>query len=189
MVGRLVRRPYLPDVDLEIAGFEGVWQSGVAGVPIANAEPADTYLERMVKYVPAEIIAGSMLINAILDQSMKSVGENPTMAGFPVTSIAVAALFLGIILTPLFCWYVRADGDAWVANAVVSTIAFPFWVYLMGAVAFGPHYDGNLAVMLVLTFTAVSGLVSPRAKRPKRRRQLQEAAPKERSRIIEALTG
>jgi hypothetical protein len=35
----------------------------------------------------------------------------------------------------LFCWYVRQDGDAWVTNAVVSTIALPFWAYLMGAVA------------------------------------------------------
>ena len=187
-MGRLVRKPRVLGLDLEIAGFEGVLHSGIAGMPTANAEPGDNYLERMVKYVPAEIIAGSMLINAILDQSMKSGGENPTMAGFPVTSIAAGALFLGIILTPLFCWYVREDGDAWVANAVVSTIAFPFWVYLMGAVAFAPHYDGNLAAMLVLTFTAVSGLVSPWAKRPKRRRERQEAAPNDGPRSVDKLT-
>ena len=35
------------------------------------------------------------------------------MAGFPVTSIAVGALVLAFVLTPLFCWYVREDGDAW----------------------------------------------------------------------------
>jgi hypothetical protein len=44
-------------------------------------------------------------------------------------------------------WYVRQDGDAWVTNAVVSTIALPFWAYLMGAVAFAPYHDGNLAAI------------------------------------------
>jgi len=188
-MGRLVRKPHLPNLDLQIAGLEGVWQPGIAGAPMANAEPGDTYLERMVKYVPAEIIAGSMLINAILDQSMKLGGENPTMAGFPVTSIAEGALLLGIILTPLFCWYVREDGDAWMVNALVSTIAFPFWAYLIGAVAFANHHDGNLAAILVLTFTAVSGLVSPRAKRPKRRRERQEPTPQDGPRLVETLTG
>lgn len=187
-MGRLVRKPQVPDLDLQIAGLEGVLQSGIAGVPMAHAEPGDNYLERMVKYVPAEVIAGSMLINAILDQAMKSGGENATMAGFPVSSIAVGALALGVILTPLFCWYVREDGDAWIINAFVSTIAFPFWAYLMGAVAFANHHDGNFAAILVLTFTAVSGLVAPRARRPKRTRERQDAAPKDGPRLVESLT-
>ena len=63
-------------------------------------------------------------------------------------------------------WYVRQDGDAWVTNAVVSTIALPFWAYLMGAVAFAPYHDGNLAAILVMSFTVVSGLVAPRADKP-----------------------
>jgi hypothetical protein len=187
-MGRLVRKPRMPDLDLEIAGLEGVLQSGIAGVPMAHADPGDNYLERMVKYVPAEIIAGSILINSILDQAMKSGGPNASMAGFPVSTIAVGALLLGLVLTPLFCWYVREEGDAWVTNAIVSTIAFPFWAYLTGAVAFANHHDGNLAVILVLTFTAVSGLVAPRARKPVRRAERQEAVPKDIPRLVESLT-
>lgn len=187
-MGRLVRKPQMPDLDLQIAGLEGVLQSGIAGVPMANAHPGDNYLERMVKYVPAEIIAGSMLINAILDQSMKLGGPDASMAGFPVRTIAVGALILSLVLTPLLCWYVREDGDAWLTNAIVSTIAFPFWAYLMGAVAFADHHDGNLAAILVLTFTAVSGLVSPRASKPKQRLERQEAVPKEVPRLVETLS-
>lgn len=186
-MGRLVRKPQMPDLDLQIAGLEGVLQSGIAGVPMANAVAGDNYLERMVKYVPAEIIAGSMLINSILDQAMK-VSPNASMAGFPVSSIAVGALIMGVVLTPLFCWYVREDGDAWFTNAVVSTIAFPFWAYLMGAVAFANHHDGNLAAILVLTFTAVSGLVAPRARKPKRRAERQDSSPKDGPRLVESLT-
>jgi hypothetical protein len=188
-MGRLVRKPQAPDLDLQIAGLEGVLHSGIAGVPMANADPGDNYLERMVKYVPAEVIGGSMLINAILDQSMKLGGPDATMAGFPVSKIAIGALILGVILSPLFCWYVREEGDAWVTNAFVSMIAFPFWAYLMGAVAFANHHDGNLAAILVLTFTAVSGLVAPRARRPRRRKERQEVTPKDGPRLVETLTG
>ena len=189
-MGRLVRKPQVPDLDLQIAGLEGVLQSGIAGVPMANAVAGDNYLERMVKYVPAEIIAGSMLVNAILEQALKLGGQNATMAGFPVITIAQGALILGMILTPLFCWYVREPGDAWFVNALVSTVAFPFWAYLMGAVAFANHHDGNLAAILVLTFTAISGLVSPFARKPKKsRRGRQDASPKDGPRLVESLTG
>ena len=90
----------------------------------------------MAKYVPAEIIGASMIINSILEQAAKSGGKNAAMAGFPVTSIAVGALVLAFVLTPLFSWDGREDGDAWGINAVVSTSAFPFWAYRMRAVAF-----------------------------------------------------
>jgi hypothetical protein len=190
-MGRLVRKPQVPDLDLQIAGLEGVLQSGISGVPMANALPGDNYLERMVKYVPAETLAGLMLVNAILEQALKLGGQNAMMAGFPVITIAQGALILGMALTPLFCWYVREDGDAWFLNALVSTVAFPFWAYLMGAVAFANHHDGNLAVILVLTFTAISGLVSPlpRRKPKKGKRDRQETMSRDGPRLVESLTG
>jgi hypothetical protein len=184
-MGRLVRKPQVPDLDLQIDGLDGMLQSNIAEMPLAGAVPGDNYLERMVKYIPGEVLGFSMLINAILGQAMQAGGENAAMAGFPVTAIAAGALLIGCILTPLFCWYVRADGDAWVVNAVVSTVAYPFWAYLMGAVAFANVHDGNLAVILVLTFSVISGLISPLPNRPKALEQ-QAAAPKERPRLVEA---
>ena len=188
-MGRLVRKPRLPDLDLDIAALEGVLQSGIAGVPAANAEAGDNYLERMVKYVPGEIFAGFMLINSILDQAMKSGGPNATMAGLPVGSIAIGALLFAMMLVPLFCWYVQEENDAWVTHAIVSTVAFPFWAYLLGAVAFADRHDGNLAVILVLTFTAVSGLAAPRASRPKEARERRSSRLKDAPRrLVEGLT-
>jgi hypothetical protein len=194
-MGRLVRKPQVADLDSQIAGLEGVAQSGLAGMRAAIIDPGDGYLERMVKYVPAEIIAFSMLINAILEQAMKSGGENAAMAGVPVPVIATGALIVACALTPLFCWYVRRDGDAWVTNAIVSTIALPFWAYLMGAVAFANHHDGNLAAILLMSFTVVSGLVAPRPDKPKLREQpveedlLVEEAIVERPRLVDVLAG
>jgi hypothetical protein len=192
-MGRLVRSSKVADLDLQIAGLEGMLQSGIAGMQTTNAEPGDSYLERMVKYVPAEIIAFSMVINSILDQAMKSGGANATMAGIPVPVIAAIALVVACVLTPLFCWYVRQDGDAWVVNAAVSTVAMPFWAYLMGAVAFANFHDGNLAAILVLSFTVISGLVAPRPQKAKLREQAIEAPPvetaAERPRLVDVLAG
>jgi hypothetical protein len=188
-MGRLVRKPRVADLDSQIAGLEGAVQSGLAGMQAASIDPGDGYLERMVKYVPAEIIAFSMLINAILEQAMKTGGENAAMAGIPVPVIATGALIIGCILTPLFCWYVRQDGDAWITNAVVSTIALPFWAYLMGVVAFANHHDGNLAAILLISFTVVSGLVAPWPDKPKLQEQRQEEAVPERPRLVDVLAG
>jgi uncharacterized Tic20 family protein len=185
-MSRLVRKPVVPDLDQQIAGLDSVLQSGVVAIQAAGAEPGDNYLERTVKYIPGEVLGFSLLINAILDQAMKSGGPNAAMAGLPITVIATGALVIGLILTPLFCWYVRKDGDAWMLNAAVSTLAFPFWAYLMGAVAFANFHDGNLAVILVLTFTVISGLVSPLPNKPKALAQ-EQAAPKERPRLVNAL--
>ena len=170
-MGRLVRKPQVADLDSQSLVLKAPRSPAWPGCAAVKADPGDGYLERMVKYVPAEIIAFSMVINAILDQAMKSGGENAAMAGVPVPVIAIGALVVACLLTPLFCWYVRQDGDAWVTNAVVSTIALPFWAYLMGAVAFATHHDGNLAAILVMSFTVVSGLVAPRADKPKVREQ------------------
>lgn len=153
---------------------------GMAPPPGANPAMPDTYLERVAKYVPAEVLAFSVVINAILDQTMRSSGTGATMAGFPVTTIALGALIVGLVLTPLFVWYVRVEGDAWITNAFVSTLAFPFWAYAMGNVAFADHRDGNLAVILLATFTVISGLISPRQPRARRVRK-SSAVPVEAS--------
>ena len=133
-----------------------------------------------------KVLGFSVIVNSILAQAVVAGGENAAMAGFSVTGIAVGALLIGIILTPLFCWYVREDGDAWMVNAIVSTLAFPFWSYLVGAVAFAKFHDGNLAVILILTFTAVSGLVAPMPDNPLHAEQTN-ANPKEGPRLVETL--
>jgi uncharacterized Tic20 family protein len=188
-MGRLVRVPQpATSVDMSLGGLEGMLHPGIGGMQPHQqiAQPPDNYLERIAKYVPAEVIAFFIFINAILDQAVRTAGKSAMMAGFPVMTIAVCALIAGTILTPFFIWYVREDGDAWVTNAFVSTLAFPVWAYALGAVAFADYRDGNLAVILLASFTVVSGLVSPRVARPKSKAKQQNAAPKDRPHLVEA---
>jgi hypothetical protein len=167
-MSRLVRVPQRANDELAISGLEDVLGPDVGGASTQRAPP-DNYLERIAKYVPGEVLAFFIFINVILEQAVKTGGEAAMMAGLPVTTVAEGALVIGLILTPLFVWYVREEGDAWGTNAFVSTLAFPFWAYALGAVAFEDHWDGNLAAILLATFTVVSGLITPRAKRPKRK--------------------
>lgn len=132
----------------------------------------DGYFERVAKYIPGEVLAFFIVINAILNQVVQTGGKGASMAGIPVMIVAQAAFFVCLILVPLFVWYVRERGDAWIINAVVSTAAFPFWAYALGATAFVDHWDGNLAAITLVTFTVASGLISPRVQRPTRRERL-----------------
>jgi len=136
-----------------------------------SAYVTDGYLERIAKYVPAEMLAFSIFINAILDQTVKTGGKLTSMAGFPVTTIAVIAFVACWICAPLFVWYVRQKGDAWVVNALVSFLAFPIWSYAIGNVAFQDYRDGNLAAILLVSFSLLSGLVTPRPPSPKRQQK------------------
>ena len=166
-MGRLVRIPREVASDDEAA-------------PASDAQlttfVADGYLERIAKYVPAEMLAFSIFINAILDQAVKSGGKLTAMAGVPVMTIATIAFAACMISTPLFVWYVRQKGEAWVINAFVSFLAFPVWSYAIGNVAFHDYRDGNLAAIVLVSFSLLSGLIAPRAPSPKRQEK-QAVAP------------
>jgi hypothetical protein len=178
-MGRLVRLPRPAMGDLSIGGLEGAQPHQQA------VRSPDNYLERVAKYVPAEVIAFFIFINAILDQVVRTGGKSAMMAGFPVMSIAVIALIAGIILTPIFIWYVREEGDAWITNSFVSTLAFPVWAYALGAVAFTDFRDGNLAAIVLASFTVVSGLASPRAPRLKSAAKQLATPPKDRPHLVD----
>jgi hypothetical protein len=181
-MGRLVRLPkQATDSDLQLAGMmESVLPLG--GIQTQQVQTADNFLERIAKYVPAEVIAFFIFINAILDQAVKAGGPGATMAGFPVMYVALLALIGATVLTPLFVWYVREEGDAWVINAFVSTIAFPFWAYAIGAIAFAGYRDGNLAAILLVTFSVISGFIRPPMPQLK---QEARQMPKEGPRLVE----
>src|SRR5947209_7281823 len=107
-MGRLVRVPKQANADLSIAGLEDVLPSGLRSVEgeFQSAVAGDNYLERIAKYVPGEVLAFFIFINAILEQVARTGGKGAAMAGVPVTTVAQGALVLATVLVPLFVWYV-----------------------------------------------------------------------------------
>ena len=157
-MSRLVRIPASVSTSSGIIGLDEQLLGGFERNE-QTAPASDSYLERIAKYVPGEVLAFFIVINAILNQAVQTGGKGALMAGIPVMTVAQASFLVCLLLVPLFVWYVREKGDAWVINAVVSTLAFPFWAYALGATAFTDHWDGNLAAITLATFTVVSGLI------------------------------
>ena len=166
-MSRLVRIPASVSTSSGIIGLD---EQLLAGFDKADqpAPAGDGYLERVAKYIPGEVLFFFIVINAILNQVVHTSGKGALMAGIPVMIVAQAVFLICLLLVPLFVWYVREKGDAWVINAVVSTVAFPFWAYALGATAFSDYWDGNLAAISLATFTVTSGLIAPPMSRPKR---------------------
>jgi hypothetical protein len=175
-MSRLVRIP----AESTSSGIIGLDEQLLGGVDRneRSQTAGDGYLERIAKYVPGEVLAFFIVINAILNQVVQAGGKGAVMAGIPVMIVAQVALLVCTILVPLFVWYVQERGDAWVTNAVVSTLAFPFWAYALGATAFVEHWDGNLAAIMLATFTVVSGRISPRRPQPKREERAVNVPPR-----------
>ena len=172
-MSRLVR---IPASESSSSGIIGLDEQLLGGLERDERPQSDGYLERIAKYIPGEVLAFFIVINAILNQVVQTSGKGALMAGIPVMLVAQASFLVCLLLVPLFVWYVREKGDAWVINAVVSTLAFPFWTYALGATAFSDHWDGNLAAITLATFTIVSGLISPRMHRPVRRERERPVA-------------
>jgi len=170
-MGRLVRIPRAVSSTAPDGGTRDRVPRAIESEPVIDQ---DDYLLRLAKYVPAEVLAFSILINAILDQALHNGGKAATMAGMPVNAIALAALIVGTLMAPFFVWYVHEKGDAWITNAGVSFVAFPFWSYAMGAVAFTDYRDGNLAAILLASFTVASGLIKPLTTELPRAEQLRQ---------------
>ena len=176
-MSRLVRIPASVSTSSGIIGLD---EQLLGGFDKADqpAPAGDGYLDRVAKYIPGEVLFFFIVINAILNQVVQTSGKGALMAGIPVMVVAQAVFFICLLMVPLFVWYVREKGDAWVVNAVVSTIAFPFWAYALGATAFSAHWDGNLAAITLATFTVVSGLISPRVSKPQREERTVSAPPR-----------
>ena len=70
-MSRLVRIPKPADAELGIAGLQDVLSGGLSPDP---SPVADNYLERIAKYVPGEVLAFFIFINAILNQAVATWG-------------------------------------------------------------------------------------------------------------------
>jgi hypothetical protein len=96
---------------------------------------------------------------------------SPKLQLFLHENMPLVVLVMCLILTPLYIRQIAVKsgpGTPWATHALIATIAFFVWAYAiqgsaftLGALGFGPLYEGGLAAALVAFFTLVSGLFSP----------------------------
>ena len=176
-MGRIVRS----------AGMIAEPQIGKAAAQAGDAEGdgteqkgGDGYLQRVAKYIPAEVVAFFIFVNSILGDAIdKHISDSTPetypaqlskalstakMAGLSVWSISWGAILLGFIMTLLYLLAVRDPNDKQEhagLNILVALAAFPVWAYAVDAVAFRPWHDGAFASIILASFSVVSGAISP----------------------------
>jgi len=120
----------------------------------AAAGPVDTYFDKVVKYIPADIVGAWVAVTGLVTGT----------SGAPRQTILWIAFVVGLILT---AWWTLQQAAApgrrpAATQAIVSTGAFAEWVYALG----GPfeHVPGQklYGSLLLILYTLVAALVDPR---------------------------
>ena len=112
------------------------------------------YLNRVAKYVPAEIVAAYLSASGVATLS-ESAG-----------TLLVLIFGICLVCTPLYITrFASTRKEAWV-NGTMATIAFVIWAYATGTGVFQHFnkYDPAAASVTLILFTVVSGLVIPTIK-------------------------
>ena len=135
-----------------------------SGSAAEAAQSTQTYIDRIKHYIPIEVIAFFVFVNALFDES-------------PATSadeiVAIASLVIAVVGTIVYV-NVSSKSNAvavWGVQASISVLALLVWVYAIDSapiqlmqVHWGIEHNGKLAGLLLATFTLFSGLVVPTAK-------------------------
>lgn len=122
----------------------------LSGGPGGPGGGGDDYFARLVKYIPAEVVA--LYLGA---------------AGLISTHPNRAALLLWIFwfclfATPLFMWVVTSRGGQKpvAVQIILATVAFAAWAGAIGA-PYPAWYDKTVASLVVMALTFLLGLVKP----------------------------
>ena len=116
-------------------------------IPAGQSIPAaaDSYFDRLFKYIPAELVAGYIFVNGVV----KQLTEQKEMILLQWTLFAVFCL-----LTPLYLWKVQKVTK--ISQLTISLLSFTVWVFALG----GPFsttlwYNPLYGYILLPVFTIV----------------------------------
>jgi len=124
-------------------------------------EDRDTYLERIAKYIPGEILAAYIFLLGV------------TAPAAPVNRfwIVMGISLFCLLLTPLYLARMAKTGEPKALHLTIGTLAFPVWAYAIagaqGAFALNGVnlYDSIVASVLLVGFSLLTGLFEPVKKR------------------------
>lgn len=125
-------------------------RGGVAPVPgePAAAPPADGYNDRVLKYIPAEVVTLYLSIDGLVRAKQH----------LPVLSWALFAF--GLLATVLYLRY--SAGVTKPLQLVVSAVAFCVWAITIGSPStYIPGYDAIYGAIALPIFTFLAGLIKP----------------------------
>lgn len=125
----------------------------------AAAPQIDGYFDRLIKYIPADVVGAWLLVSSILSQDTADATANK---GSTALWLAYAA---GVVLTGLWTWRQTTAPNVppAVLQIVLSMMAFAVWVFALG----GPFesldwYKDYYGSVTLVGFTLAAGLAVPK---------------------------
>jgi hypothetical protein len=104
------------------------------GAPGAGAAPpqgpvagsGSDYLERVVKYIPSEVVGAYVVVSGLVPDPLKGGSD-----GWP-TGVYLGIYFALVVLTPVYLGLLGGDVHKKGVQIVIGTIAFVIWTYTIG---------------------------------------------------------
>jgi hypothetical protein len=120
----------------------------------SSAVEIDTYFDKVVKYIPADIVGAWVAVTGLVSSA----------SGIPHQTVLWIAFGIGLILTAW--WTLRQTAlpgqPPAVTQVIISTGAFAVWVFALG----GPfqHVPGQQVYgsLLLILYTLVVALIDPK---------------------------
>ena len=124
-----------------------------------HLQASDGYINRVLKYIPAETVTAYIGIQAIAYDT--EVPAQPQTWWY----IVFAVLLIG---TPLYVWRMAEKDKPWKLHAILASLGFVVWSYALHATGkISPYhgegiYIGELAGVLLILFPFLTGLFIPK---------------------------
>ncbi|MEL7245888.1 MAG: hypothetical protein AAF063_21635 [Cyanobacteria bacterium J06643_5] len=121
---------------------------------IRSGKQIDTYFDKVIKYIPADIVGAWLAVDGLIQGAGDKVAANTSWVAF----------IIGIIITAL--WTHKQTQEPKkppaITQIVISTCAFIVWVYASG----GPFpnaglYNATYGSLFLILYTLVVAMVNP----------------------------
>lgn len=130
--------------------------------PSPQQSAEGSYFEKLLLYIPADLVAGYLALDGIIKQSIPDVGS--------INWIYWAVFASMLLLTPLYIFFKPSDSSVLQCTprfrVITGSIAFVVWVFALGgpfAVTFDwyrPVYGSLLLIITTLTIPVFEKIAS-----------------------------
>jgi hypothetical protein len=116
----------------------------------AASSSSNDYLSRVSEYIPGEVLVPYVAMMGII----MSMSDGDALK----TIFAWSAFALGMICTPLYLCFFKANRKPKILHLTLSCVAFALWSYALGGpFAISKLYRADVGSLLLIAFTLVSG--------------------------------
>jgi hypothetical protein len=129
-----------------------------------NQKSEDTYIEKLVKYIPIEIVAAYTAMRALLLPDKEKVNKDILPYGEEADLYLYSVIFFGcLFLTPIYKYFSLKDDNL---PTPTYQIAISFFALIIWVFAFGDFfeikweaYSHKLASIILIFFTLLTPLL------------------------------